>query len=182
MKILAASDIHGDTRISERLARKAEAEKVDFVILCGDLTFFERSLEGILGPFVKKGLKVFFVPGNHETTSTAEKLSSAYAPNAMNIHGKTVVLNDEVGLFGWYTQDFVDVKKKIMVTHIPPTDTLISMVNGACMGSPSVRDAVNKFQPDLLLCGHVHETFGVQDTIGRTRIINTGPEGIILEI
>ena len=33
MKILAASDIHGDVNLARRLAEKAEKEKVDAVLL-----------------------------------------------------------------------------------------------------------------------------------------------------
>ncbi len=39
MKILAAGDIHGDTRLANELAKRAKKENVDLVILCGDLTF-----------------------------------------------------------------------------------------------------------------------------------------------
>lgn len=182
MRVLAASDIHGDPKISEELARKAEREKADLVILCGDLTFFEKSLEGILGPFVKRNQKVFFVPGNHESQKTAELLSEKYAPLVENIMGRTVKLNEEVGLFGWYTKDFSDAKKKVMITHVPPNNTKVSTVNDSCMGSPSVRRAMNQLEPDFLLCGHVHENWGEQEKIGRTRVINTGPEGIILDL
>ncbi|GAF97324.1 unnamed protein product, partial [marine sediment metagenome] len=38
IKILAAGDIHGDIGLAEKLAEKAKKEKVDLVILCGDLT------------------------------------------------------------------------------------------------------------------------------------------------
>ena len=37
-KILAASDLHGNEKQIKKLAEKAEKEKVDLVVLCGDLT------------------------------------------------------------------------------------------------------------------------------------------------
>ena len=43
MKILAAGDIHGDSALAEKLAKKAEDENVDLVVLCGDLTYAEQS-------------------------------------------------------------------------------------------------------------------------------------------
>ena len=61
MKILASGDIHGDTRLAEELALKAETEKVDLVILCGDLTNFEMSTEGIISPFKKRNQKVLLI-------------------------------------------------------------------------------------------------------------------------
>ena len=51
LKILASSDIHGDTRAAEELAKEAEKENGDLVVLCGDLTYAEESTAGIIGPF-----------------------------------------------------------------------------------------------------------------------------------
>ena len=47
LKILAAGDIHGDTSLAEKLAIRAEKEKVDLVILCGDITYGEKSTENL---------------------------------------------------------------------------------------------------------------------------------------
>ena len=49
-------------------------------------------------------------------------------------------------------------------------------------GSDSIVKAVKKFKPDLLLHGHMHETFGMEDMIGKTKVINVGRDGVILEI
>ena len=37
LKILAASDLHGSRTIAERLSEKAKKEKVDLVVLAGDI-------------------------------------------------------------------------------------------------------------------------------------------------
>src|SRR3989338_4033777 len=87
-KILAAGDIHGDTIQAERLAEKAEKEKVDLVVLCGDLTYAERSTDNIIGPFAKRKQKVLLIPGNHETVATADFLADLYG--VKNIHGYSV--------------------------------------------------------------------------------------------
>ena len=65
LKILAASDIHEDRKAVERLAEQAEKKGVDLVILCGDITYFDNEWRGMIGPFLKRGLEVLFVPGNH---------------------------------------------------------------------------------------------------------------------
>jgi len=59
LKILAAGDIHGDSRLASQLAERAEKEKVDLVILCGDLTDEDKPTKGIISPFTKKNKKVF---------------------------------------------------------------------------------------------------------------------------
>ena len=63
IKILAASDLHGDSRLTKRLALRAEKENVDLVVLCGDLTGFKESKE-LIKPFKDKNQKVLLLPGN----------------------------------------------------------------------------------------------------------------------
>ena len=43
LKILAASDLHGNSSIVLKLAKKADKENVDIVILCGDITGFSET-------------------------------------------------------------------------------------------------------------------------------------------
>ena len=53
LKILAAGDFHGDSKAAKKLAEKAEKEKVDLVILTGDLfglvDSFEQCVQDRLG-------------------------------------------------------------------------------------------------------------------------------------
>jgi len=97
LRILAAGDIHGDTRQAERLAEQAEKENIDLVVLSGDLTYAETSTEGIIGPFVKKHKKVILIPGNHETVATADFLAELYG--VTNLHGYAIKYKD-IGFFG----------------------------------------------------------------------------------
>jgi Icc-related predicted phosphoesterase len=202
MKILAASDIHNDKKVIDKLVEKAKNEKVDLVLLCGDLTFVESDLTGIIGPFKKLDKKIIIIPGNHETFATVEFLAKQYSPGVYNLHGRAVLFYNEIGIFGCGSANIglfelgdseikellekahskiKDAKKKIMVTHIPPYGTKIDML-WQHVGSKGVRDEIEKIQPDLELCGHVHETFGMQATIGKTRVINVGKDGIIINI
>lgn len=200
MKILAAGDIHGDTRLAEKLARKAEDNKVDLVILCGDITHFDRSTTNLIGPFKKRNQKVVFVPGNHETMATADFLKELY--EAVNLHSYSIKYKD-VGLFGCgfanigLTQLSEDeifetlkksnkylkgVKKKIMVTHVHPDGSLMGKLTSLFPGSKGVKKAIDTFKPDFLLCSHVHEAEGVEEKIGKTKVINVGREGKILDV
>ena len=200
MKILASGDIHGDTRLAERLAEKAEKEKVDLVVLCGDLTNFEMDTSNIVGPFVKKKQKVVLIPGNHETLTTADFLAQRYG--ATNLHGYSIK-SGEVGLFGCgganiginqltekeiYSllkkgNDYLkDTAKKIMVTHVHPTGTNMEKFTSFFPGSTGIRKALDAFKPDILLCSHVHEAEGIEEMVGKTKVINVGKEGKIIEL
>ncbi|PIN76211.1 hypothetical protein COV22_00550, partial [Candidatus Woesearchaeota archaeon CG10_big_fil_rev_8_21_14_0_10_47_5] len=77
LKILAAGDFHGDVGIAEKLAEQAASENVDLVLLNGDLVE-EEKVEGVIGPFLKKNKRVFFVHGNHESLATAHFLADFY--------------------------------------------------------------------------------------------------------
>jgi len=200
LRIFSAGDIHGDTRLAERLAEEAKDKHADLVVLCGDLTFFEKSTDNIIGPFKKRNLKVLFVPGNHETMATADFLAKVY--DVKNIHGYSVKYKD-VGIFGagganigisqlsekeiydMLKKGFEYIKnldKKIMVTHVHPSDTKMEKFTQFFPGSTGVRRAIDKFQPDILLCSHVHEAEGLEEKIGKTRVINVGKRGKIIDI
>ncbi|MBW3015388.1 metallophosphoesterase [Candidatus Woesearchaeota archaeon] len=202
MKILASGDLHGDTNLAERLAKRAEKENVDLVILCGDITNFESSTKNLIGPFRRVGKKVLLIPGNHESVATADFLAQVYG--ARNIHGYSVVYED-IGIFGAGgatnvgpspvileddmfellkkgNDNLKDIKKKIMVTHVHPKGSLIEKFSNFVPPSKAVRKAIDTFKPDILLCSHVHEAEGIEDKIGKTRVINVGKNGKIIEL
>jgi Icc-related predicted phosphoesterase len=200
MKILASGDIHGDTRLAERLAEQAQTEKVDLVILCGDLTYAEQSTDGIVGPFVKRKQKVILIPGNHETIATADFLAELYG--ATNLHGYGITAGDvgifgcggaNIGLFKLSEKDIFDylrqgfdrvkkAKKTIMVTHVHPDDSMMEKFTTIFPGSSGVTKAIKEFQPDFMLCSHVHEAEGIEEMIGKTKVINVGKKGKIINI
>ncbi len=202
MKILAASDIHGDQSEIEKLVKTAEKEKVDAIVLAGDLTFGESSLVGIIGPFKKLKKPIIVIPGNHETPATVDFLCKKYSPGVYNLHGKAIEIYDigffgaggaNIGLFEIGDDDLYEylensyekiknARVKIMVTHMPPFGTKIDMIGPNHVGSKAVREAIKKFKPDLCLCGHIHETFGMEDKIDHTLIINVGRKGVVIEI
>jgi uncharacterized protein len=200
VKLLAASDLHGDRAQAQKLADRADKEKVDLVILCGDLTLQENSTDGIIGPFIKKNKKVILIPGNHETIATADFLAELYG--ATNLHGYSIKFKD-IGFFGCGAANtgpskmdekeifntlkrgseyLKDIRKKIMVTHVHPKETKIEKFSSFVQGSEGITKAVKSLKPDLLLCGHVHEAAGIEEKLGSTRVINVGKEGTILEL
>ena len=199
MKILALSDIHGDQHLAKELAKKASQEKVDLVVFAGDLANEETgSVEGLIGPFKEKGLEIAIMPGNHDNMATMNFLIEHY--KIKNLHGY-VLKKDDIGIFGcgyanvgpnfldeesvWKTLEqghhqIKDFKKKIMITHTHPHGSKLGL--GMFPGSEAVRLALEKFQPDIHLCGHIHETHGIEEVIGKTKVINVGRKGKIIEL
>jgi uncharacterized protein len=68
-----------------------------------------------------------------------------------------------------------DCRVKIFCPHAPPRDTACDRLpSGEHVGSAVIRAFIERAQPDLTLCGHIHEARGT-DEIGRTQIVNPGP-------
>jgi Icc-related predicted phosphoesterase len=64
---------------------------------------------------------------------------------------------------------------RIFCPHSPPFDTACDRLSsGRPVGSQAIREFIEREQPDLVLCGHIHESRG-EDLIGRTRVVNPGP-------
>src|SRR3989344_2282311 len=195
LKILAAGDIHGDSKSTKELAEKAEKENVDLVILAGDVTS-PIETKNLLKPFKDKNKKVLLLPGNHDNFATIDFLAELYGMR--NIHGYSVKYKD-VGIFGaggalgFDTNErelfetlekgnsaLKGLNKKIMVTHMHSAGT-ISEISGV-KGSLGIRHMIEKFQPDVFIHSHIHETEGIEQKIGKTRIINVGRKGIVIEV
>ena len=75
-----------------------------------------------------------------------------------------------------------DKKKTVMVTHVHPDGTLMSKMSDIVPGSVAVAKAISELQPDLAICSHVHEAEGIEETVGKTKLINVGKKGRIIEI
>ena len=63
----------------------------------------------------------------------------------------------------------------VLAAHNPPYNTACDRTsNGIHVGSSAVRDFIEEHQPAICLCGHIHESVGME-RIGRTIVANPGP-------
>lgn len=198
-KILAAADLHGDSKQAKKLADKAEKQNVDLVVLCGDITGWVET-KNIIKPFKNKNQRVLILPGNWDSFATTDFLAQIYG--VKNIHGYSAQY-ENVGFFGAggaedspgpgrITEEKMletlekahsglqGIEKKIMLTHMHPSGSKSEF--SGFEGSKAITKAIKKFQPDILLHGHIHEASGFEELIGNTRVINVGKEGKIIEI
>ena len=198
MKILAVSDVHGDSGLIKRLAKKAEKEKVDMIIIAGDLTWFNQPAKNIISPFIENKKPILAIHGNHDVQTLSSELERVYK-GVVDLHGKNFTKNN-IGFFGSGTTDWgfyedekqvykelsrahekiKDLKKKIMVAHCPPEGSKIELLGFP--GSRGVRKAIDKFKQDFLICGHIHQGGGIIEKIGNTKVINVARSPVIFEI
>ncbi len=203
MKILAASDVHADQKAMKDLAKKAKKENVDLIILAGDLSIFGTGLDGLLKPLAESNKKVAIIPGNHESEADVFMLKRRYPDVIYDLHNYAFKIG-EIGFFGCglanigpnelpeeeisrriqQSFDYIkSSKKKIMVVHTPPYKTKLDVIGkNMNVGSTAVREMIEKLKPDKCICGHIHETFNLEDKLGDTTVINAGPKGKVIEI
>jgi Icc-related predicted phosphoesterase len=196
LRILAAGDLHGDLAAARKLSAKGKKAKVDLVVLAGDIYGYMGEGEGILEAFAKAGQKVVFVPGNLDFDENLIDLSRS----GKNIH-KYYVTYGDVGILGIGSPNWklslnkkdlnairdnfsrMKHKKRVLVSHLHPSGTNVEdlgFIGGT--GDGVLRDAVEEFNPDLLIAAHIHEGEGIEDVINGTRVVQVGKRGTVLEI
>ncbi len=197
MKILAFVDLHNSLSALGKIKQKAKKEKPDLIVCAGDLTIFEHSLDYLLSILNRLNIPILIINGNHESIKSMKAACSLFK-NIEFIHDKVVRKNDLVffgyggGGFSTIDKDFEKSAKRhkkdlkhqkiVLVTHAPPYGTKVDKINGIYCGCKSITRFVKKFRPVLVICGHLHENKEKSDFIRKTKIINPGPFGKIIQI
>lgn len=191
MKILVFADLHDDPGFFEVL--KEKAKQAHMILGAGDYTLFGKRLKPILNELNLLGKPCFLIHGNHEESEDMETLVNDF-DNLTFIHKKKVNYKD-LEIVGYGGDGFSKIDKNaenyfknitlqngIILFHGPPFNTNQDFVNGLHVGNESYRNIIEEKKPLVVICGHIHENFGVTDKIGETIIINPGPLGVILDV
>lgn len=195
MKLLLFSDLHCDAAAAASLVERSRA--VDVAICAGDLANVRRRLDVCLDVLRSMTCPTVLVPGNNETFDELVAGCRGWK-TAHVLHGTGVTIEgvEFFGLgggipttpFGDWSFDFTEQeaikllancpKSGVLVSHSPPKGLVDVASNGASLGSISVRDAIKRCQPRLVVCGHIHGSGGQQAVLGSTTVINAGPDGM----
>ncbi|MEK6949594.1 MAG: metallophosphoesterase [Nanoarchaeota archaeon] len=200
MKLLAFTDMHLSSVAFKKIKSKAKRQKPDLLISAGDLTIFEHGIDFILNKLNNFNVKTLLIHGNHETASVMKRRCKKYN-NLIFIHKKQYTHNGYIFLgyggsgFALIEPEFYKTgeifskiikksknKKIIFVTHAPPYGTKLDLIVTSHCGNKTFSNFVNKNKINLYICGHLHENFGKEGKIKKTRIVNPGPYGKIIEI
>ena len=197
MKLLIFSDIHSNHKALERLIQT----EADYYFAAGDLVNWGRGLAACGEILKKRGDKVYVLPGNHESTAQIAAFCTRYGFH--NFHEQTLQLGKyHVAGLGYssptpfntpgeYTEAeleqrlarFEILKPLVLICHAPPYGTALDRVReNLHAGSKSVREFVDRHQPEYLFCGHIHEAEGSSIDIGKTKATNVGKRGYLLEL
>ncbi|MEM9431392.1 MAG: metallophosphoesterase family protein [Pseudomonadota bacterium] len=194
---MAFSDLHADR--AKATALVAASRDVDLVIGAGDFCNMRAGLSDALAPLGGIVPPFVLVPGNAESDA---ELRDAARPEWSVLHGSGIELAgcSLFGLgyavpetpFGDWSCDLDEATAAallapltsvdVLITHAPPKGVADRSSAGEAMGSTAVWDAIDRAQPSLALCGHIHHSWGVEGQIGDTRVVNLGPDPRILEL
>lgn len=187
-RILAFSDMHLSRRCAADV-RAASAE-ADIVIGAGDFCNGRQGLAEAMDLLWTIEDKAIYVPGNAER---AEELRAATAATvlhgeAVERHGLTIFgLGYAVPVtpFGAWSCDMSEdeagamldgmERADLLVVHSPPKGVADATSAGLSVGSTAIRAAIERVQPRLALCGHIHDSWGQTGRIGATHVHNLGP-------
>jgi Icc-related predicted phosphoesterase len=193
MRILAFSDLHRDLDGAARLVE--QSAQADVVIGAGDFASVHEGLEETIAALSAIEAPTLLVPGNNETEQALRAAGDAW-PAATVLHGEAVEI-EGIGFFGlgagipvtpWDWSFDLDEDEAqgllsgcpeggVLVVHSPPHGHVDLSSAGEHLGSTAIRDAIAARQPQLAICGHIHDSWGRRSELGPTRIANLGPAG-----
>lgn len=190
MKILAFSDLHHSRARADALV--AASHMADLVIGAGDFCNHRQNLPEAMNLLAGITAPMVVVPGNAES---ADELQEASHAGTHVLHGEAVAVAGLTlfGLgyavpetpFGAWSCDLSEPQAAqmldacqtadILVLHSPPKGVADRSSAGQSLGSTAIRDAIERIQPRLAVCGHIHDSWGVSGLIGTTPVHNLGP-------
>jgi len=186
-------DIHGDPGNAARIPDIAKAEGV---IISGDITTHgsKDAAMRVVDAVRRLNPALYVQIGNMDNASVTGWLEE----EGLNIHAQVRELAPGVGLVGVGCSsptpfgtpcelpdaqlgELLDLAMGeakpwpalLLVAHDPPYGTLADMAGGQHVGSHAVRSFVDRVQPDVCLCGHIHESRAL-DFVGKTAVVNPG--------
>lgn len=193
MILLAMTDLHGRREMLDGILKAAGP--VDAILLGGDLTNFGTPQQAaeLLACARQPGVPVWAVAGNCDSAEIERLLFD----EGVGLHARAVVV-EQVGIQGlsaappWLPhmyhfsedqlagalqsgrQQLPDVQCHVVLAHVPPRDCPLDRT-AVCghVGSRALRSFVDEHQPDLVVCGHIHEARGIAQ-LGRTLVVNCG--------
>jgi Icc-related predicted phosphoesterase len=194
-RLLLFSDVHGDRSACRQIVDRAP--DVDVVIGAGDFCNMRRGLQPIIDLLSDIETPTVLVPGNAESD---DELRDACAdwPAAHVLHGDSVGIDGvpffgigggiPITPFGAWSWDFSEDEAEalladcptgaVLVSHSPPKNAVDQDSQGQHLGSTAVRRAIEKKRPPLVVCGHIHGSWGQSAEMGPTTVVNAGPDGV----
>lgn len=194
MRLIAIADLHGNLAALDRILQAALP--ADLVLLGGDLTHFgtPSDAEAVVRRIEEHGVPVLAVAGNCDSAAIDRRLDEL----GVGLHGRGCLI-DGVGFLGvsamppWRgtmyelteiqiaealeraLADTAEASRRVVLAHAPPRACLVDRTQqGTNVGSTAIRAFIDRVQPALVVCGHIHEARSIEQ-LGATTVVNCGP-------
>lgn len=199
MKLLLFSDVHCDTAAARRIVE--QSAEVDVVIGAGDFANCRQGLQETINAFRDIDRPTILVAGNAESTDELQRACEEW-PTAQVLHGTGTNVGgvEFFGLgaavpetpFGDWSYDISEETARelltdcptgsVLVAHSPPRGVVDRDSGGRSLGSSAILEAIERTQPRLVVCGHIHASAGRTEYSGATPVVNAGPMGTVYEL
>ena len=201
-KILAISDVHGEE--NENLYTYLNNhEEIELVIILGDITDFGPLdfVGTFIEKVADCGVDVIAIPGNCDPKGICNAINevSFCLHNNIIAYGDAIlfgyggsnetpfntpgeiqdnkIYGDVYELLANYDYVYNDKvpKVKILVTHAPPYNTEADKLeSGDHVGSAGILKSIHEFEPQINICGHIHEAKSLSKIGITTDLANPG--------
>lgn len=201
-KILAISDVHGEE--NENLYTYLNNhEEIELVIILGDITDFGPLdfVGTFIEKVADCGVDVIAIPGNCDPKGICNAINevSFCLHNNIIAYGDAIlfgyggsnetpfntpgevqdnkIYGDVYELLANYDYVYNDQvpKVKILVTHAPPYNTEADKLeSGDHVGSAGILKSIHEFEPQINICGHIHEAKSLSKIGITTDVANPG--------
>jgi len=190
MRLLALADIHNNRKVIGKLQMILE-QKWDWILIAGDIT--NRGPASFAKELVEIALpeNTLIVHGNMDTNEVIK----VFEDKGVSVHCKKIVIG-EYNVIGFggsnytpantpteYSEEEIEDglnkleidSRTILITHAPPFNSGLDKVSsGLNVGSRAIRNIIDKKQPCLNICAHIHEQEGKR-VINKTLVVKLGP-------
>ena len=190
MKLLAFSDLHASKPRADQIV--AASAQADLVLGAGDFCNMRQGLDAAMDLLAGLRAPMLAIPGNAESP---DELSAALQDGTTMLHATGCQIDGLTffGLgcavpptpFGPWSVDLNEDEAEtllaacdhadVLLLHSPPKGVADRTSSGHSVGSVAIRDAIERIQPRLAVCGHIHDCWGATGQIGTTRVVNLGP-------
>jgi Icc-related predicted phosphoesterase len=196
VRLLAFSDLHQDLKQAAQLAEMAR--EADVVIGAGDFGSVHRGVAETCDMLVVIETPTIVVPGNNETLDALREACTGWkAATVLHGDGLSIAGASFWGLGGgipttpWpWSFDLSEEEAEaaaascpadvdVLVLHSPPHGYLDG---DRSLGSEALLRLIERVQPRVAVCGHIHECQGQSVEVGPTRLFNLGPAGTFIDL